>query len=95
MNTGRSGDRGRTRSRNGKEPPRTGIAIRPVRRSGAPDQTLVLQPLEHRINGADGDSAPRLVLDFLPDARALRDSGLFFREVVGIGWYYLRSLVNR
>jgi len=35
------------------------------------------------------------VLDFLPDARALRDSGLFFREVVGIGWYYLRSLVNR
>jgi uncharacterized SAM-binding protein YcdF (DUF218 family) len=35
------------------------------------------------------------VLDFLPDARALRDSGLFFREAVGIGWYYLRSLVNR
>jgi uncharacterized SAM-binding protein YcdF (DUF218 family) len=35
------------------------------------------------------------VLDFLPDAGALRDSGLFFREAVGIGWYYLRSLVNR
>jgi uncharacterized SAM-binding protein YcdF (DUF218 family) len=35
------------------------------------------------------------VLDFLPDARALRDSGLFFHEVVGIGWYYLRALVNR
>jgi uncharacterized SAM-binding protein YcdF (DUF218 family) len=35
------------------------------------------------------------VLDFLPDARALRDSGRFFREGVGIGWYYLRSLVNR
>jgi uncharacterized SAM-binding protein YcdF (DUF218 family) len=35
------------------------------------------------------------VLDFLPDARALLDSGLFFREAVGIGWYYLRSLVNR
>jgi hypothetical protein len=35
------------------------------------------------------------VLHFLPDARALRDSGLFFREGVGIGWYYLRSLVNR
>lgn len=35
------------------------------------------------------------VLDFLPDARALTDSGLFFREVVGIGWYYLRALVSR
>jgi uncharacterized SAM-binding protein YcdF (DUF218 family) len=35
------------------------------------------------------------VLDFLPDARALDDSGLFFREVAGIGWYYARSLVGR
>jgi len=35
------------------------------------------------------------VLDFLPDARALQDSGVFFREGVGIGWYYLRSLVGR
>jgi uncharacterized SAM-binding protein YcdF (DUF218 family) len=35
------------------------------------------------------------VLDFLPDARALRDSGLFFHEVVGIGWYYVRSLIGR
>ena len=34
-------------------------------------------------------------LDFLPDARALHGSGLFFREVVGIGWYHLRSVVNR
>jgi uncharacterized SAM-binding protein YcdF (DUF218 family) len=34
-------------------------------------------------------------IDFLPDARALHDSGLFFREVVGIGWYYVRSLINR
>lgn len=35
------------------------------------------------------------VIDFLPDARALRDSGLFFREVAGSGWYYLRALVGR
>jgi uncharacterized SAM-binding protein YcdF (DUF218 family) len=35
------------------------------------------------------------VLDFLPDARALRDSGVFFHEVVGIGWYYVRSLIGR
>ena len=35
------------------------------------------------------------VIDFLPDARALHDSGLFFREVAGIGWYYARSLASR
>jgi uncharacterized SAM-binding protein YcdF (DUF218 family) len=35
------------------------------------------------------------IIDFLPDARALQDSGVFFREVVGIGWYYLRGLVGR
>jgi uncharacterized SAM-binding protein YcdF (DUF218 family) len=35
------------------------------------------------------------VLDFLPDARALDNSGLFFHEVAGIGWYYLRTLVGR
>jgi len=35
------------------------------------------------------------VIDFLPDAGALRDSGIFFREGVGIGWYYLRALVGR
>ena len=35
------------------------------------------------------------VLDFLPDARALNDSSVFFREVTGIGWYYLRTLVGR
>ena len=35
------------------------------------------------------------VLDFLPDARALDNSGLFFHEVAGIGWYYLRTLVRR
>jgi uncharacterized SAM-binding protein YcdF (DUF218 family) len=34
-------------------------------------------------------------LDFLPDARALTDSGLFFREVAGIGWYYLRVAIGR
>jgi len=35
------------------------------------------------------------LLDFLPHARALQDSGVFFREGIGIGWYYLRSLVGR
>ena len=35
------------------------------------------------------------VIDFLPDARALHDSRLFFREVAGSGWYYLRALVGR
>ena len=35
------------------------------------------------------------LIDFLPDAGALRNSGVFFREGVGIGWYYLRSLVGR
>lgn len=35
------------------------------------------------------------VLDFLPDARALDNSGLFFHEVAGIGWYYLRIATGR
>jgi len=35
------------------------------------------------------------VLDFLPSARALRDSSHFFHEVIGIGWYHLRLLVGR
>lgn len=29
------------------------------------------------------------VLDFVPDARALRDSSVFFHELLGIGWYRL------
>lgn len=35
------------------------------------------------------------VLDFLPDARALHSSGVFFREGVGIVWYHLRALIGR
>jgi uncharacterized SAM-binding protein YcdF (DUF218 family) len=35
------------------------------------------------------------MLDFLPDARALDESGLFFHEVAGIGWYYLRIAIGR
>jgi uncharacterized SAM-binding protein YcdF (DUF218 family) len=35
------------------------------------------------------------VLDFLPDARALDNSGRFFHEVAGIGWYYLRIAIGR
>jgi uncharacterized SAM-binding protein YcdF (DUF218 family) len=34
------------------------------------------------------------VLDFLPDARALADSGLFFHEVAGYVWYQLRALTG-
>jgi len=30
------------------------------------------------------------VLDFVPDAHALRDSSLFFREVIGLGWYRIQ-----
>jgi uncharacterized SAM-binding protein YcdF (DUF218 family) len=32
------------------------------------------------------------VLDFLPNARALRDSALFFHEVLGTLWYRVRLL---
>ncbi len=35
------------------------------------------------------------VLDFLPRADALLDSSVFFHEVVGIGWYYLRIAIGR
>lgn len=35
------------------------------------------------------------VIDFLPDARALHDSGVFFREGIGIGWYCVRALIGR
>jgi len=34
------------------------------------------------------------VLDFLPDAEALSDSSLFFREITGIVWYRLRALIG-
>jgi uncharacterized SAM-binding protein YcdF (DUF218 family) len=34
-------------------------------------------------------------LDFVPDARALRDSSAFFREVIGIGWYRLQFAIAR
>lgn len=33
------------------------------------------------------------ILDFLPNARALRDSALFFHEVIGIVWYRLRLIL--
>jgi uncharacterized SAM-binding protein YcdF (DUF218 family) len=35
------------------------------------------------------------LLDFLPDARALRDSSTFFREIIGIGWYRLQFAIAR
>lgn len=35
------------------------------------------------------------LLDFLPDARALRDSSRFFREVTGIAWYRLQFAIAR
>jgi uncharacterized SAM-binding protein YcdF (DUF218 family) len=34
------------------------------------------------------------VLDFLPSAEALRDSALFFHEVIGIVWYRLRLILR-
>jgi uncharacterized SAM-binding protein YcdF (DUF218 family) len=34
------------------------------------------------------------VLDFLPDARALRDSAVFFHEVMGVVWYRLRLFLQ-
>lgn len=34
------------------------------------------------------------ILDFLPDARALRDSALFFHEIIGIVWYRLRLILR-
>jgi uncharacterized SAM-binding protein YcdF (DUF218 family) len=34
-------------------------------------------------------------LDFVPDARALRDSSTYFREVIGIGWYRLQFAIAR
>lgn len=34
------------------------------------------------------------ILDFMPDARALRDSALFFHEIIGIVWYRLRLILR-
>jgi uncharacterized SAM-binding protein YcdF (DUF218 family) len=34
-------------------------------------------------------------LDFLPDARALRDSSLYFHEIIGIAWYRLQFALAR
>jgi len=35
------------------------------------------------------------LLDFVPDARALRDSGTFFHEAIGIAWYRLQFALAR
>jgi uncharacterized SAM-binding protein YcdF (DUF218 family) len=34
------------------------------------------------------------VLDFLPNVEALNDSSLFFHEILGIAWYYVRFLLK-
>jgi uncharacterized SAM-binding protein YcdF (DUF218 family) len=34
-------------------------------------------------------------LDFVPDARALRDSALYFHEMLGYGWYRLQFALRR
>lgn len=34
------------------------------------------------------------ILDFLPNATALRDSALFFHEIIGIVWYRLRLILR-
>jgi uncharacterized SAM-binding protein YcdF (DUF218 family) len=35
------------------------------------------------------------LLDFLPDARALRDSSIFFHEAIGIAWYRIQFALAR
>jgi uncharacterized SAM-binding protein YcdF (DUF218 family) len=35
------------------------------------------------------------LLDFLPDARAVLNSTLFFHEAIGLGWYHLRIALGR
>ncbi|OGA39639.1 MAG: hypothetical protein A3G24_09385 [Betaproteobacteria bacterium RIFCSPLOWO2_12_FULL_62_13] len=35
------------------------------------------------------------LLDFLPDARALLDSSMFFHELIGIAWYQLQFAIAR
>jgi uncharacterized SAM-binding protein YcdF (DUF218 family) len=35
------------------------------------------------------------VLDFLPDARAMHESSIFFHETIGVCWYYVRALLGR
>ena len=34
-------------------------------------------------------------LDFVPDTRALRESSIYFREIIGIGWYRLQFALGR
>lgn len=34
-------------------------------------------------------------LDFMPSARALHDSKIFFHEAIGYGWYHLRIAIGR
>lgn len=36
------------------------------------------------------ERSARSALDFLPDARALRDAGRFFHEGIGLAWYHVR-----
>lgn len=38
---------------------------------------------------------PLTALDFMPTGRALYNSGLFFHEVIGLGWYHLRVALGR
>jgi uncharacterized SAM-binding protein YcdF (DUF218 family) len=33
-------------------------------------------------------------LDFLPSAKALHDSSRFVHEMIGLGWYHLRTAVG-
>jgi uncharacterized SAM-binding protein YcdF (DUF218 family) len=35
-------------------------------------------------------SGPRKIVDFLPDADALKGSSIFFHEVIGLAWYRLK-----
>lgn len=39
-------------------------------------------------------SAPRKIVDFLPDVAALVTSGIYFHEVIGLAWYRLKFVVS-
>lgn len=39
-------------------------------------------------------AGPRTIVDFLPDAAALANSGIYVHEVIGLAWYRLKSIVS-
>lgn len=63
-----------------------------------PRATLAFEHAGFKVIPAGTGYAPRrelTVLDFMPAASALRDSSLFFHEMIGTGWYHLRLLAGK